>query len=129
MMVNFLSWTGGSWDANPQAKVDAAAIERAESTTEPVLAMAAPGAAAATAGTAKDQPAAPVAAATGSVGTILERIHVQRLKDIAATKAVLGFSQRDLDISLSLHLAPPLINFPERLQRHASRGLPGSWPR
>ncbi|KAJ1019994.1 hypothetical protein NDA16_004275 [Ustilago loliicola] len=114
MMVNFLSWTGGTWDANPQAKVDAAAIERAESTTEPVLAMASTDA-------ANGQPAA----ATGSVGTILERIHVQRLKDIAATKAVPGFSQRDLDIALSLHLAPPLINFPERLQRNASRGLPG----
>ncbi|CDR99849.1 probable anthranilate synthase component II [Sporisorium scitamineum] len=117
MMVNFLSWTGGTWDANPQAKVDAAAIERAESTTEPVLAMAATGTPAATTTNS--------AAATGSVGTILERIHVQRLKDIAATKAIPGFSQRDLDIALSLHLAPPLINFPERLQRHASRGLPG----
>lgn len=115
MMVNFLSWTGGTWDANPQAKVDAAAIERAESTTEPVLAMASTDAA--------NGPSAPAAA--GSVGTILERIHVQRLKDIAATKATPGFSQRDLDIGLSLHLAPPLINFPERLQRHASRGLPG----
>ncbi|EST05886.1 Glutamine amidotransferase [Kalmanozyma brasiliensis GHG001] len=128
MMVNFLSWTGGTWDANPQAKVDAAAIERAESTTEPVLAMAAPSTEnAAPNGTAiaHSTPAAPAAAATGSVGTILERIHVQRLKDIAASKAILGFSQRDLDIALSLHLAPPLINFPERLQRHASRGLPG----
>lgn len=115
MMVNFLSWTGGTWDANPQAKVDAAAIERAESTTEPVLAMASTEA-------ANGQP---TPAAAGSVGTILERIHVQRLKDIAATKAIPGFSQRDLDIALSLHLAPPLINFPERLQRHASRGLPG----
>ncbi|SPC65666.1 probable anthranilate synthase component II [Ustilago sp. UG-2017b] len=129
MMVNFLSWTGGTWDANPQAKVDAAAIERAESTTEPVLAMAATDAAAN--GAPAPAAAAPAgtngqaAAATGSVGTILERIHVQRLKDIAATKAVPGFSQRDLDISLSLHLAPPLINFPERLQRNASRGLPG----
>ncbi|CBQ71078.1 probable to anthranilate synthase component II [Sporisorium reilianum SRZ2] len=116
MMVNFLSWTGGTWEANPQAKVDAAAIERAESTTEPVLAMAA---------TANGAQPAAAPAATGSVGTILERIHVQRLKDIAATKAIPGFSQRDLDIALSLHLAPPLINFPERLQRHAARGLPG----
>lgn len=114
MMVNFLGWTGGTWDANPQANVDAAAIERAESTTEPVLAMA---------GTEATN--GQLAATTGSVGTILERIHVQRLKDIAATKAVPGFSQRDLDIALSLHLAPPLINFPERLQRHAARGLPG----
>ncbi|TKY86083.1 hypothetical protein EX895_004908 [Sporisorium graminicola] len=122
MMVNFLSWTGGTWDANPQAKVDAAAIERAESTTEPVLAMAATGAAAATTTNGAGPGAA---AATGSVGTILERIHMQRLKDIAATKAIPGFSQRDLDIALSLHLAPPLINFPERLQRHAARGLPG----
>ena len=132
MMVNFLSWTGGTWDANPQAKVDAAAIERAESTTEPVLAMAATDAAATANGDANGRLApasgaasAATAATTGSVGTILERIHVQRLKDIAATKAIPGFSQRDLDISLSLHLAPPLINFPERLQRHASRGLPG----
>lgn len=125
MMVNFLSWSGGTWDANPQAKVDAAAIERAESTTEPVLAMANDGGAAAPASAPAANGSAPAPAATASVGTILERIHVQRLKDIAATKAVPGFSQRDLDIALSLHLAPPLINFPERLQRHAARGLPG----
>lgn len=109
MMVNFLSWTGGSWEANPQAKVDAEAIERAESTTEPVLAMAT---------TAHGS-------ATASVGTILEQIHVQRLKDIAAVKSLPGFAQRDLDIALSLHLAPPQISFPDRLQRHAAAGLPG----
>lgn len=111
MMVNFLSWTGGSWEDNPQANVDAAAIQRAESTTEPVLAMAAAGSANGT--------------ATASVGTILEQIHIQRLKDIAAVKALPGFAQRDLDIALSLHLAPPQISFPDRLQRHAAAGLPG----
>ncbi|PWY98804.1 putative to anthranilate synthase component II [Testicularia cyperi] len=119
MMANFLSWSGGTWDSNPQAKVDAEAIKRAESTTEPVLAMGDATAAATTTAAANGQ------SATGSVGTILERIHAQRLKDIAATKAVPGFSQRDLDIALSLHLAPPQISFPERLMRHSAQGLPG----
>ena len=115
MMANFLSWTGGTWDDNPQAGISAQDVQQAESTSEPVIAMAPAGASAA----ATPKPA------NGSVGTILERIHAQRLKDIAATKAVPGFSQRDLDIALSLHLAPPQIDFPARLTRYASQALPG----
>ncbi|KAK0550750.1 anthranilate synthase / indole-3-glycerol phosphate synthase [Tilletia horrida] len=57
-----------------------------------------------------------------TAATILDRIHVQRLKDIAATKSLPGFSQADLELSLSLHLAPPLINFPARLLAHSARG-------
>ncbi|EPQ30788.1 uncharacterized protein PFL1_01689 [Pseudozyma flocculosa PF-1] len=124
MMANFLSWTGGTWDQNPQAGITAQDVQQAEATTEPVLAMGAAGAgAAAAAATAAAPNGAPPA--TGAVGTILERIHAQRLKDIAATKAVPGFSQRDLDIALSLHLAPPQIDFPARLTRNAAQGLPG----
>ncbi|KAL9931769.1 hypothetical protein V8E36_009319 [Tilletia maclaganii] len=57
-----------------------------------------------------------------TAATILERIHIQRLRDIAATKALPGFSHAELETSLALHLAPPLINFPARLLAHSARG-------
>ncbi|KAN0065427.1 anthranilate synthase / indole-3-glycerol phosphate synthase [Thecaphora frezii] len=112
MMANFLTWTGGTWDQNPQAGITIQDVRQAEATSEPVLAMTVNGSSAA-------------APANASIGTILERIHAQRLKDIAAAKAMPGFSQRDLDIALSMHLAPPPIDFPARLTRNATQGLPG----
>ncbi|KAK0536234.1 anthranilate synthase / indole-3-glycerol phosphate synthase [Tilletia horrida] len=57
-----------------------------------------------------------------TAGTILERIHAQRLRDIAATKSLPGFSHAELETSIALHLAPPLINFPARLLAHSARG-------
>ncbi len=136
MMVNFLSWTGGTWMPilRPRSMLPPSSVQRAPPSLfspwlplalRAVHPMALPTVSLCCRRRAAAAGAAAGGAATGSVGTILERIHVQRLKDFAATKAVPGISQRDLDIALSLHLAPPLINFPERLQRHASRGLPG----
>ncbi len=117
MMRNFLTWQSGTWEGCPQAGIDATASANAESTSAPVMAMkhAIPGFAAKSGS----------APGPSKVETILERIHVQRLKDIEATKAQPGFSQRDLDIALAMHLAPPQISFPARLTRNASRGLIG----
>lgn len=115
MFANFLGWKGGSWAENSQSGIDEKAVQQAESTKEPVIAMAAGGAAAATAATV----------GAGAVGTILERIHVQRLKDIAETKAIPGFSSADLDTALEMNLAPPQIDFPARLMLNAHLGLPG----
>lgn len=135
MFRNFLSWTSGEWEGNPQAKIDENAKRLAESTKEPTLAMNGEGvgAAAAAAGSAGLVGAAAANSSSststngknGSVGTILERIHVQRLKDIAFSKSQPGLSPTDLLRSLALHLAPPLIDFPSRLTAHSSSGLPG----
>ncbi|PWN90157.1 IGPS-domain-containing protein [Acaromyces ingoldii] len=130
MFANFLSWTGGTWKENPQAGIDDAAVEQAESTKEPVIAMAAAGgagaaAAAAAGATAVASSSKPNGISKGSIGTILERIHLQRLQDVAEAKAVPGFSPRDLETGLAMHLSPPLINFPARLTANAAHGLPG----
>ncbi|PWN40358.1 IGPS-domain-containing protein [Ceraceosorus guamensis] len=149
MFANFLRLRGGAWAENPQAGIDEAAIAQAEATKEPIMAMTqagapAPGAAAAATATAASAAAVAAAAANGNrgnptaqngsssnhsangaVGTILERIHVQRLKDIEAAKQVPGQSPRDLATNIDMHLAPPLIDFVARLTANASRGLPG----
>jgi len=135
MFRNFLSWTSGEWEGNPQARIDENAKRQAESTREPTLAMngegagkaAAVGGAAAGAGLIGAVVANSTSASgkDGSVGTILERIHVQRLKDIAHSKSLPGLSPADLLRSLALHLAPPLIDFPSRLTAYAASGLPG----
>lgn len=130
MFANFLSWTGGTWKDNPQAKIDEVAIEQAESTKEPVIAMAAAGAAGAGAAAAADAAITSSSSQSNgvsksSVGTILERIHVQRLKDVAEAKSIPGFSPRDLETGLAMHLSPPLIDFPARLTANAAFGLPG----
>lgn len=129
MFANFLSWTGATWEANPQSGIDERASQHAESTKEPIIAMT-PAAEQRTA--ARTGPAAgssaPVGSKTnanGAVGTILEQIHVQRLKDIDETKAIPGFAPADLDTALAMNLAPPQIDFPARLTAHAHLGLPG----
>ncbi|PWN35251.1 putative to anthranilate synthase component II [Meira miltonrushii] len=121
--ANFLRWKGGSWAENPQSLIDEKAVQQAESTKEPVIAMAAAGSAAAAVDSASKTNTQSTGA--GAVGTILERIHVQRLKDIAETKAIPGYSPEDLDTALEMNLAPPLINFAARLTSNAHLGLPG----
>ncbi|KDN39846.1 IGPS-domain-containing protein [Tilletiaria anomala UBC 951] len=121
MMRNFLSWKSGTWADCSQALIDAEAIAHAESTKTPIMAMMLTGSQLTSNGSDSENSAkiAP------KLETILQRIHAQRLKDIAATKAQPGFSQRDLDIALAMHLAPPQISFPQRLIRNAERRLPG----
>jgi len=113
MLRNFLSWESGTWAECPQALIDAKAVAQAESTKAPVMAMAA------------DPAATNNGHSKGNVETILQRIHAQRLKDIAATKAQPGFSLKDLETALAMHLSPPQISFPERLARNSGRGMPG----
>jgi len=49
--------------------------------------------------------------------TILERIAEQRRKDVAEAKAIPGRSEYHLEKCIALGLAPPTINFAERLRR------------
>jgi len=141
MFLNFLNWNGGLWQDNKQSGIDEQAMLQAEGTKEPIIAMAATGAAGASlagvalaqgSATNKDASAPSPAASTakrstgtGAAGTILERIHIQRLKDIEEAKAIPGFSPRDLDTALEMNLAPPLIKFAARLTSNADLGLPG----
>lgn len=50
-------------------------------------------------------------------GSILEKIHAQRLIDIAESKRKPGLSVGDLQTYLNLNIAPPCINFYERLKQ------------
>jgi anthranilate synthase/indole-3-glycerol phosphate synthase/phosphoribosylanthranilate isomerase len=142
MFLNFLNWEGGLWKDNKQSGIDEQAMLQAEGTKEPIIAMAATGAAGASlAGAAMGHDSSndktvsnshPVSSSKttsstgkGAAGTILERIHIQRLKDIEEAKAIPGFSPQDLDTALEMNLAPPLIKFAARLTANAHLGLPG----
>lgn len=58
----------------------------------------------------------------GEPRTILQRIHAQRLLDIAAAQAVPGQSLADLETSLRLNLAPSTVNLVECLRCRRSQG-------
>jgi len=55
--------------------------------------------------------------------SILETIHIQRLKDIELAKATPGTTPEDLDTLLSLHLDPPIIPFVPRLASGSNPAL------
>lgn len=55
-------------------------------------------------------------------GNILETIYKQRIEDYAAIEAQPGKSFADLQVSLDLGVAPPLVNFYQRLALTKSRG-------
>ncbi|RIA93439.1 N-anthranilate isomerase [Glomus cerebriforme] len=63
------------------------------------------------------QPLAKTSVPSKSVPTILEKIHKQRLADIELAKNQPGSSYRDLKELLSLHVAPPLIDFVARIKQ------------
>ncbi|KAL2919875.1 anthranilate synthase / indole-3-glycerol phosphate synthase [Polyrhizophydium stewartii] len=139
MFANFLSWEGGSWatlrrrhdlvhfDASADAAAAAAAaagdlsagavgagislaaISKLNSTGAPVPAAAA-------AAAAPDGPAAVAAApSAGAAPSILRTITDRRVRDVAEAAAKPGASFLHLQRSLALGLAPPVIDFRERL--------------
>ncbi|ODQ52681.1 hypothetical protein SAICODRAFT_92959 [Saitoella complicata NRRL Y-17804] len=50
-------------------------------------------------------------------GSILDKIHEQRLVDIAQAKSTPGFRREDLETLVRLNVCPPLIDFPARLRQ------------
>ncbi|CAB4482466.1 hypothetical protein RhiirA5_347183 [Rhizophagus irregularis] len=64
-----------------------------------------------------NQPLAKTTVLSKSVPTILEKIHKQRLADIELAKKQPGSSPHDLKVLLSLHIAPPLIDFVSRINQ------------
>ncbi|KAF9451551.1 IGPS-domain-containing protein, partial [Macrolepiota fuliginosa MF-IS2] len=58
--------------------------------------------------------------------TILEKIYAQRAQDVELAKKTPGTTPGDIAKLLSMHLAPPLIPFVDRLRRNPSNILSGS---
>lgn len=60
--------------------------------------------------------------------TILESIYAQRAKDVEAAKSTPGTTPADLETYLSMNLAPPLVDFVQRLKRNPSTGTSSPGP-
>lgn len=88
LLLNFLGLNGGTWAENPQYGV-------VDPNAPPAVAEPAP---------------------QSKVPTILEKIHAQRLKDVALSKSTPGSTPADVDALLAMHLAPPLISLVPRLK-------------
>jgi anthranilate synthase/indole-3-glycerol phosphate synthase/phosphoribosylanthranilate isomerase len=91
---NFLSLKGGTWDENPALNV-----------LDPNL------------------PPFPIEVPNGQplavaekIPSVLDKIYVQRLRDVEAAKANPSTSPEALSSLLSMHLAPPLVSFVDRLK-------------
>lgn len=91
-LKNFLSLRGGTWDENPSFGVLDTQLPpfKYEGTSGP---------------------------AAAKLPSILETIQKQRLEDINVAKKTPGSTPEDLQASLNLHLAPPLISLVRRLSQ------------
>ena len=89
ILKNFLDIQGGTWEENEAYYANLSASESLRRT----------------------------AIETPSEGSILEKIHKQRLLDIEKSKSTPGLTLGDLQLNYSLSLAPPLISFSARLTR------------
>lgn len=58
--------------------------------------------------------------------TILEKIYAQRAQDVEVAKQTPGTTPEDITKLLSMHLAPPLIPFVDRLRKNPSNAMSGS---
>lgn len=95
LLSNFLALRGGTWDENPSV--------RATDVSLPPFPIDLPN-------------GKPPAQNSSKLPTILEKIHVQRLKDIEVSKKTPGTTPADVDTLLAMNLAPPLINVVDRLR-------------
>jgi anthranilate synthase/aminodeoxychorismate synthase-like glutamine amidotransferase len=124
MMKNFLALRGGYWRENPQAGIvdgtapgfdfESITLARANKNTgtetgEDALKSRVT--------TAKTNPKLP---------TILQKIHSQRLLDIETISSTPGFRTEDLERALDMGLAPPVIDFYQRLKEGMMPSASGS---
>ncbi|GAA5904306.1 hypothetical protein JCM6882_003191 [Rhodosporidiobolus microsporus] len=100
MLSNFLTWKGGKWTDIPHVLKPAASFSAPAAPSSAVTGVA---------------PVAPAA-----VPTILHKIEQQRILDVAKAKATPGYKPSDLASLINLHVAPPLIDFHQRLQPSAA---------
>lgn len=99
MLVNFLNMKAGTWEENPGFGLSSK--ERQESAAK--AEVKAPSA------------AKPAANTGGSAPTILTRIYDQRKRDVETAKVTPGSYPSDLKALIDLYIAPPQINFYERI--------------
>jgi anthranilate synthase/indole-3-glycerol phosphate synthase/phosphoribosylanthranilate isomerase len=99
-LKNFLALRGGCWEENPSCGVLDPKLPTFTYNASP---------------SAKDS--AP------KLPSILETIHIQRLKDIELAKTTPGTTTEDLETLLSLHLDPPIIPLIPRLLSGATPAL------
>lgn len=85
MFANFLSLKSGCWADNPGFT------------------------------SAESKPAAKPKVGANGLPTILQKIEKQRVVDVEKSKATPGFTPADLSALISLHVAPPLVSFYDRL--------------
>lgn len=102
LIRNFLALKGGLWEQNPESLV--------LDTTLPPFQVE-------SVSTAKPNGVA------HKVPSILEKIYLQRISDVAQSQTTPGATLADLESLLSLHVAPPLISFVERLKQKPSTRL------
>lgn len=98
VLSNFLKLRGGTWDENPSARIGDISL--------PPFPVEAP----------NGTPSQPPGSTSKKLPTILEKIHVQRLKDIELAKSTPGTSFDDLEDLLSINIAPPLIDVVKRMR-------------
>lgn len=91
-LKNFLALQGGSWEENPSCGV-------LDTKLPPFTYNASPD----------------LKEASSKLPSILETIHIQRLKDIELAKSTPGTTAEDLETMLSFHLDPPIIPLIPRL--------------
>ncbi|KAF8484367.1 N-anthranilate isomerase [Gautieria morchelliformis] len=97
LIRNFLELKGGTWAENPSYQVHDVSL-----------------------------PPFPITSPNGipnpkRLPTILEKIHQQRLKDVAVAKSTPGTTPSDLETLLSLHVSPPQIPLLPRLRQVPGR--------
>ena len=96
LLANFLALRGGTWDENPTFRVQDPNLPPFE--VEIIKGVA------------------PTKEQKKKVPSILDKIYLQRLKDVDVAKSTPGTSADDLSTSLKLNLAPPQIDFVKRMK-------------
>ena len=96
LLANFLALRGGTWDENPTFRVQDPNLPPFE--IEIVNGVA------------------PTKEQQRKVPSILDKIYIQRLKDVDVAKSTPGTSPEDLSTSLKLNLGPPQIDFVKRMK-------------
>lgn len=96
LLANFLALRGGTWEENPAFRVQDPNLPPFE--VEIVKGVA------------------PTKEQQKKVPSILDKIYIQRLKDVDLAKSTPGTSPDDLSASLELNLAPPQIDFIKRMK-------------
>lgn len=102
LLKNFLELKGGTWDANPEARV-------LDPDLPPFPTEILPSSVA-----SND-------VVTSKAPSILEKIYAQRLVDVSKAQQTPGSTLADLETLLALNIAPPLISFIDRLKESGDK--------